>query len=325
MSSCPRCGARNNANLDACRLCGTFLGVERGINSSTERIDTNSPTVVVPVGNAAPPPDKGAEVIGPAEAGPESVACPACQTANEVGWAFCQHCGSRLPAAPVPPTADRKAPQEINAPQDINAPQNLPPDLPPDLKAPQDLITIVAEPEQIKRSEPEETPRPSPPPAGQPATPPSKSSALTEETRAPSASDQPGGGPFCPQCGKQNSVNSSYCSVCGGAIPVAETVAMASVSVLPKGRLRLIMEGGQEGDLFELKDETVVGRTSGDIAFPHDGFMSGRHARIIRRGSSFILKDEGSRNGTFVKIRGEVELKPGDVVLIGKQLFKFEI
>ena len=308
MSSCPRCGARNNANLDACRLCGTFLGVESAGNSSTERIDTNSPTVVVPVGNAAPP-ARGAEVIGPAEAGPESVACPACQTANELGWAFCQHCGSRLPAT--------QAPQEKNVPQEINAAQES--------NVPQDLITIVAEPEQLRRSEPEEAPRQNPPPVAQPAASPSKSSALTEETRTPSSSDQSGGGPFCPQCGKQNSVNSSYCSVCGGAIPVAETVAMASVSVLPKGRLRLIMEGGQEGDLFELKDETVVGRTSGDIAFPHDGFMSGRHARIIRRGSSFILKDEGSRNGTFVKIRGEVELKPGDVVLIGKQLFKFEI
>ncbi|HKY06115.1 MAG TPA: FHA domain-containing protein, partial [Blastocatellia bacterium] len=81
----------------------------------------------------------------------------------------------------------------------------------------------------------------------------------------------------------------------------------------------------QQGDVYDLKDETVVGRTSGDISFPHDGFMSSRHARVVRRGSSFVLVDEGSRNGTFIKIRNEVELKPGDTVLIGKQLFRFEV
>jgi len=85
------------------------------------------------------------------------------------------------------------------------------------------------------------------------------------------------------------------------------------------------MEGGQPGDVYELEDDTVIGRSTGEITFPHDGFMSGRHARIVRRGGSFILTDEGSRNGSFIKIKGEVELKPGDMILVGKQLFRFEV
>ena len=91
---------------------------------------------------------------------------------------------------------------------------------------------------------------------------------------------------------------------------------MASVPAPPpvKGKLHLIMEGGQAGDSYDLKDETAVGRTIGDITFPHDGFMSGRHARVVRRGSSFVLVDEDSRNGTFIRINGEVELKPGDMI-----------
>jgi pSer/pThr/pTyr-binding forkhead associated (FHA) protein len=100
---------------------------------------------------------------------------------------------------------------------------------------------------------------------------------------------------------------------------------MSSVAATPKGRLHLIMEGGQQGEVYDLKDDTVIGRTMGDISFPHDGFMSSRHARIVRRGDSFILADEGSRNGTFIKIKNEVELKPGDMILIGKQLFRFEV
>jgi pSer/pThr/pTyr-binding forkhead associated (FHA) protein len=106
---------------------------------------------------------------------------------------------------------------------------------------------------------------------------------------------------------------------------VAKTVVMSSPVSPVKGRLHLVMEGGQSGDMYEIDEETIIGRASGDITFPHDGFMSGRHARIIRRGNSFILTDEGSRNGTFIKIKGEVELKPGDMVLVGKQLFRFEV
>ncbi len=106
---------------------------------------------------------------------------------------------------------------------------------------------------------------------------------------------------------------------------VAKTIVMSSVAAKTKARLHLIMEGGQPGEVYEIEEETVVGRTGGEITFPHDGFMSGRHARIVRRGESFILTDEGSRNGTFIKIKGEVELKPGDMILIGKQLFRFDV
>ncbi|MFQ3590097.1 MAG: FHA domain-containing protein [Chloracidobacterium sp.] len=90
-------------------------------------------------------------------------------------------------------------------------------------------------------------------------------------------------------------------------------------------RLHLIQEGGGEGDVYEIKgDELTIGRNAGDIKFPHDGYMSGRHARIVRKGDEFILQDDNSRNGTFKKIDGPVTLKSGDIVLIGKQLFRFE-
>jgi len=108
-------------------------------------------------------------------------------------------------------------------------------------------------------------------------------------------------------------------------LQVAKTMVMSSIAATPKARLHLIMEGGQQGEVYDLKDDTMIGRTMGDISFPHDGFMSSKHARIARRGDKFVLTDEGSRNGTFIKIKSEVELKPGDMILIGKQLFRFEV
>jgi hypothetical protein len=170
-----------------------------------------------------------------------------------------------------------------------------------------DFSTVVSEPPPIieqKPAVPSEPPKPGfmpPPPAA-----------------APEAVS-------CPKCNYPNTGNSSFCANCGSVMSVARTIVMASPMAAPRARLHLVMEGGQPGEVFDLSDETIVGRTAGDVTFPHDGFMSGRHARIERRGTSFVLTDEGSRNGTFIKIRGEVELKPGDMILIGKQLFRFDV
>ena len=100
---------------------------------------------------------------------------------------------------------------------------------------------------------------------------------------------------------------------------------MSSVRPPAKGRLLLIVDGEATGDEYELKHETVIGRTIGDITFPHDDYMSGCHARIATRGEKVMLIDEDSRNGSFIRIKKEVEIKPGDFVLLGKQLFRYEL
>lgn len=140
-------------------------------------------------------------------------------------------------------------------------------------------------------------------------------------------------GVLCSQCGQTSNANSAFCSNCGAPFTFGRTMVISSESgesreAAPsqiRGQLHLVMEGGQPGEVYELGDETSIGRSSGQITFPHDGFMSGRHARIVRRGGKFALSDEGSRNGTFVKIKGEIDLEPGDMILVGKQLFRFEV
>jgi hypothetical protein len=132
-------------------------------------------------------------------------------------------------------------------------------------------------------------------------------------------------GALCNQCGQSNNVGSAFCASCGAPLTFGKTMVISSQSSPRKGSLHLVMEGGQPGEVYELGNDTVIGRSNGEITFPHDGFMSGRHARIEQRGGSFILTDEGSRNGTFIKLKEEVELKPGDMILVGKQLFRFEM
>jgi pSer/pThr/pTyr-binding forkhead associated (FHA) protein len=85
---------------------------------------------------------------------------------------------------------------------------------------------------------------------------------------------------------------------------------------------------GVTRDVFYIrKAETVLGRESGDIVFTEDPFLSRRHAaiRLEKEPRRFLLTDLGSSNGTFIQIRGEVALEPGDQFRIGQQLFRVDI
>jgi len=89
--------------------------------------------------------------------------------------------------------------------------------------------------------------------------------------------------------------------------------------------IQLISEGGQVGETYAVRTGgALIGRVEGDATFPHDGYLSSRHARVVARGGRYFLVDLNSRNGTFIRIKDEVELKPGDTFLVGKQLFRFD-
>ncbi len=74
------------------------------------------------------------------------------------------------------------------------------------------------------------------------------------------------------------------------------------------------------------RDETILGREVGDIVFSGDPFMSRRHAALTRdpTDGTFTLRDLGSSNGTFLRVRGKADLKPGDHLRIGQHLFRYE-
>jgi sigma-B regulation protein RsbU (phosphoserine phosphatase) len=86
----------------------------------------------------------------------------------------------------------------------------------------------------------------------------------------------------------------------------------------------------KKGDSFfiDLKNERLsVGRSEdNDIALP-DPFSSGHHAVIFPADGGFKLRDNGSKNGTFLngkKVPGEAELKKGDEILVGSTRMIFD-
>jgi pSer/pThr/pTyr-binding forkhead associated (FHA) protein len=93
----------------------------------------------------------------------------------------------------------------------------------------------------------------------------------------------------------------------------------------PWARLMQMVQLGVARDVYHLvPSEVVLGREEGDIRFPDDEFMSRRHARIISRDGKYELTDEGSSNGTYIRLRGERVLRAGDRLRLGDQLFRYE-
>lgn len=96
----------------------------------------------------------------------------------------------------------------------------------------------------------------------------------------------------------------------------------------PGYRLTLlqVLEGGTRGQAFPLKEgENVLGREAGDIAFPTDGFVSGRHAILTALGERLLVRDLGSSNGTFVRLTSPTFVENGDQFLVGRQLVRVEL
>lgn len=91
-------------------------------------------------------------------------------------------------------------------------------------------------------------------------------------------------------------------------------------------RIIQILEGGIEGiQVHDRAGEITIGRDDCDLNFFDDEFMSLRHAKIRTIGQKFELEDLGSKNGTFVKIKGEQLLIHGDYLMIGKEVLRVEI
>jgi pSer/pThr/pTyr-binding forkhead associated (FHA) protein len=91
-------------------------------------------------------------------------------------------------------------------------------------------------------------------------------------------------------------------------------------------RLVTILKDGSEGQTYRLSGaSTDVGRTEGNILLADDPYVSPRHARISCRDGQYFLKDLGSVNGIFYKIREPVILATNDVVLLGQQVLRVEI
>jgi pSer/pThr/pTyr-binding forkhead associated (FHA) protein len=93
------------------------------------------------------------------------------------------------------------------------------------------------------------------------------------------------------------------------------------------GRIALVIGRDTTGNAFPVPESGIhLGRERGDVLFSEDGYVSGLHCRVARETDGNVyLTDVGSSNGTFIRLRAEHALTPGDVLLMGQQLFRLDM
>jgi pSer/pThr/pTyr-binding forkhead associated (FHA) protein len=92
------------------------------------------------------------------------------------------------------------------------------------------------------------------------------------------------------------------------------------------GTAVLVNRDGSDGERFALTSEaTVVGRRGADIAFDEDRFLARQHARLERSPDGAVrVTPMDPVNGVFRKADAPVELSDGLVILVGREVLRFE-
>lgn len=113
------------------------------------------------------------------------------------------------------------------------------------------------------------------------------------------------------------------------AAPAAQASPRTDASASPDtsvARIVTILKDGSEGQIYRISGATTdIGRSEGNILLADDPYLSPRHARITLRDGSYYLRDLGSVNGIFYKLREPMALQSGDVVLLGQQVVRVEV
>jgi len=133
----------------------------------------------------------------------------------------------------------------------------------------------------------------------------------------------------CKSCSTPVPQGHKFCGRCGESVPpeilTARTMFFSDMQNPAKAKLILIRGEGMDGLSFHLKaDQHIVGR-NGQLVFPDDPFISPKHANFFYRDGRLVVRDEGSLNGVYLRVRGTVEISPGDQFLAGEQLFRLDL
>lgn len=111
-----------------------------------------------------------------------------------------------------------------------------------------------------------------------------------------------------------------------GAAPGTKLLGSLVRAGGPSFALARITPDPRHGEIYVRHQRLLtLGRTTCDLNFPVDGFVSERHAQLTHEGSHVLLEDLKSRNGTYVRIAGPWKLAHGDLLLVGEQVLRVEL
>ncbi len=237
------------------------------------------------------------------------VVCGRCDTYSPIRTSICPACGNEL--ALFKDKAEKAVPQSRRSDEPRPAIGTPPP---------QNPMGLFEQPLQPRRLTPREGPIAI---SGQPPVSSPAASDLSPEELMEQAKNY-----LCRSCSTQVPLGHKFCGRCGAAVPPeilnARTQFFGQLQIPGKAKLILIRGEGVEGLSYQLNAEQhIVGR-NGQLVFPDDPFVSPKHANLFYRNNKLVVRDEGSLNGVYLRVRGAVDIEPGDHVLAGEQLFQVD-
>lgn len=134
----------------------------------------------------------------------------------------------------------------------------------------------------------------------------------------------------CRECSTAVPSGHKFCGTCGAAVPpeIVELRTKYFGAMQTPGKARLILirgDAGVDGLSYMLQGtEHLAGRDDGQILFPEDNWLSPRHANFLYQGGQLVVRDEGSHNGIYIRLRGSTPVGIGDHFLCGEQTFRID-
>lgn len=250
------------------------------------------------------------------------ITCSKCGKENQDHYKFCLGCGSELPkgTAPKPFKADTPAQGLKQASQPAQAPPQP---------------TMAPTPPAVARAAAVGA-APAPPPVAAPAMgnhapAPVQPASVRPQPPAAEPAPQAGSERSCPQCGHRNTPNNRFCAACGynlstaASQPEPKPAATAGASASGVLLTALRADGSEAGNYRLPQPSATVGRDT-DSVFAGDSYLSPKHAMFQVDGSRVTVRDVGSLNGVYVKLRPNEPwpLDPGSIFRIGQEIIRFE-
>jgi hypothetical protein len=108
----------------------------------------------------------------------------------------------------------------------------------------------------------------------------------------------------------------------GQPIPNTSPVLNRNVSQQARFRMTFTRVGLLEKDSFsfDINNELVIGRDSGQFTVKTDSRLSSRHCRIYYKGNEFYIEDLNSTNGTYlngIPVKKPLKLEQDSIILVG--------
>lgn len=141
----------------------------------------------------------------------------------------------------------------------------------------------------------------------------------------------------CSICGHSNSLDSRQCQSCGHPLDTSNTeqfpnlrseqteddtiMVIKNRSGPKRYRLVMLSDNGDDQQSFEIKEDSIIGRSQGDILISN-GHISRRHCAFSIRNDRLYLSDLNSTNGVFLKVRDSAQIDPPAELLMGSTVFR---